>query len=195
MKNPAPRSGCRGCGSPTLGASAPGSRERQAAEAPPVRASQSHCREFAQRGRKTDAPAQKTPALHQTCPDRRGQRRSVWPPRVWLRSPHRSKTGAAWTRFNPRCPCGQRHPSAPAMGATYLFQSTLPLRAATANMHIFFFPAWTYSLNFFYFFRSNRINPALFSRSAHKRFLWGVRTSRLFGVRFPFAPNWPGSLC
>ena len=33
--------------------------------------------------------------------------------------------------FNPRTPCGVRQPRAPATGATYLFQSTHPVRGAT----------------------------------------------------------------
>ena len=92
-----------------MGASAPGSRERQAAEAPPVRVSQSRCREFGPaRPQKQMRRRKKRRRCIQTRPNHRGQRRPVRPPRVWLRSPHRSKTSAAWTHFNPRCPHGQR---------------------------------------------------------------------------------------
>ena len=33
--------------------------------------------------------------------------------------------------FNPRSPCGERHPDEPNCGSYYQFQSTLPLRGAT----------------------------------------------------------------
>ena len=51
--------------------------------------------------------------------------------------PGSPKAGQASSNFNPHSPCGERPETIEADNADYSFQSTLPLRGATAEMRHF----------------------------------------------------------
>ena len=67
---------------------------------------------------------------HQTASKGHSEAISIHAPRAGC-DLGRKACPARTVHFNPRTPCGVRQPRAPATGATYLFQSTHPVRGAT----------------------------------------------------------------
>ena len=69
---------------------------------------------------------------HQTASKGHSEAISIHAPRAGC-DLGRKACPARTVHFNPRTPCGVRQPRAPATGATYLFQSTHPVRGATPD--------------------------------------------------------------